>query len=116
ADRQARRAATRLRALGALYAGQRAEQAARGELASPPDAASPLAGLSVREMEVLGLLTEGLTDREVGQRLLISAHTAHRHVSNILTKLGLPTRAAAAALAGRHGVGRSSAQRRPPVS
>jgi DNA-binding NarL/FixJ family response regulator len=53
---------------------------------------------------VLGLLAEGLSDREVGLRLHISAHTAHRHVSNILAKLGLPTRAAAAAVAGRHGM------------
>ncbi len=111
ADKHARRAATRLRALGALYAAQRAEQAGRADEAPPQDASSPFGGLSPRETEVLGLLAEGLSDREIGQRLLISAHTAHRHVSNILTKLGTPTRAAAAAVAGRHGLGPSSTRR-----
>lgn len=105
AEKHARRAATRLRALGALYAAQQAEQAIR--LRDGPtfnNSTSPLVALSPREIEVLRLLAEGLSDREIGQRLTISVHTAHRHVSNILTKLGMPTRAAAAALAGRHGV------------
>lgn len=105
ADRHARRAADRLRTLGALYAAQRAEEASRAGFVATRDIGSPLAGLSAREIEVLSLLTEGLSDREIGQRLCISAHTVHRHVSNILTKLGLSSRAAAAAVAGRHGLG-----------
>ncbi|HWC12680.1 MAG TPA: helix-turn-helix transcriptional regulator [Acidimicrobiales bacterium] len=110
ATRHARRAADRLRALGALYTAQRAEEAVRaaggGSVGSRPQArpASPLRELSAREREVLALLTEGLSDRAIGERLHISAHTAHRHVSNILTKLGVHTRAAAAALGARHGV------------
>jgi DNA-binding NarL/FixJ family response regulator len=65
---------------------------------------TPLAALSERELEVLRLVAEGLTNHEIAQRLVLSEHTVNRHVANILRKLGLPTRAAAAALAGRHGV------------
>jgi len=57
------------------------------------------------KVEFLGLLVEGLSDRELAERLCISAHTVHRHVSNILTKLDLPSRAAAAAFGARHGLG-----------
>jgi LuxR family transcriptional regulator, maltose regulon positive regulatory protein len=65
---------------------------------------TPLAALSKRELEVLGLVAKGLTNHEIAQRLVLSEHTVNRHVANILRKLGLPTRAAAASLAGRHGV------------
>jgi LuxR family transcriptional regulator, maltose regulon positive regulatory protein len=65
----------------------------------------PLAALSRRELEVLDLVAEGLTNREIAARLVLSEHTANRHVANILRKLGLGTRAAAASLAGRHGLG-----------
>jgi DNA-binding NarL/FixJ family response regulator len=53
---------------------------------------------------VLGLVALGLTNRDIAQRLVISEHTVNRHVANILRKLGLPTRAAAASLAGRYGL------------
>ena len=46
-----------------------------------------------------GLLAEGLTNRQLAERLVVSEHTVHRHVTNILRKLDLPSRAAAAALA-----------------
>jgi DNA-binding CsgD family transcriptional regulator len=65
---------------------------------------TPLGGLSGRELEVLGLVAEGLTNREIAQRLVLSEHTVNRHVANILHKLGLPSRAAAASLAGRYGL------------
>jgi LuxR family transcriptional regulator, maltose regulon positive regulatory protein len=68
-------------------------------------AASPLPGLTRREREVLGLLGEGLTNRQLAERLVVSEHTIHRHVTSILGKLDVPTRAAAAALAARHGLG-----------
>jgi ATP/maltotriose-dependent transcriptional regulator MalT len=55
---------------------------------------SPL-GLTARELEVLGLVAEGLTDPQIAERLIISEHTVHRHVSNILAKLSCSSRAAA---------------------
>lgn len=53
---------------------------------------------------MLGLVAQGLSDAQIADRLVISPHTVHRHVANILAKMGLPTRAAAAAAAGRAGL------------
>ncbi|MEZ4532534.1 MAG: LuxR C-terminal-related transcriptional regulator [Thermomicrobiales bacterium] len=68
-----------------------------------PDAvdqpADLLAQLSPREREVLDLLVDGLTDREIADRLFISRSTASRHVEAILRKLGVPTRTSAAVVA-----------------
>jgi len=75
----------------------------RGTL--PPEAVdTPLGELSKRELEVLSLVAEGLTNHDIAQRLVLSEHTVNRHVANILRKLGLPSRAAAASLAGRYGL------------
>jgi DNA-binding CsgD family transcriptional regulator len=54
-------------------------------------------------MEVLRLVAEGLGDKEIADRLFLSGHTVHRHISNIRLKLGLPSRAAAVAWAARNG-------------
>ena len=72
-----------------------------------PDKAvdTPLGDLSRRELEVLDLVAEGLTNRDIAHRLVLSEHTINRHVANILRKLELPSRAAAASLAGRYGLG-----------
>jgi LuxR family transcriptional regulator, maltose regulon positive regulatory protein len=67
-------------------------------------AAGPLEVLSPREREVLTLVADGLTNREIAERLVVSEHTVHRHVTSILRKLQLPSRAAAAAMAARHGL------------
>jgi len=68
-------------------------------------AATPLLpGLSAREREVLGLVARGLSNPAIAAELLLSEHTVKRHVANILTKLNLPTRAAAAAFAARAGL------------
>ncbi len=72
--------------------------------ASAGDDASPLAVLTPREREVLSLLAEGLTNRQIAERLVVSEHTVHRHVTNILRKLGLSSRTAAAAHAVRAGL------------
>jgi pimeloyl-ACP methyl ester carboxylesterase/DNA-binding CsgD family transcriptional regulator len=71
--------------------------------ASEPDA-HMLNELSAREREVLGLVAQGLSDTQIAERLMISPHTVHRHVANILAKLQQPTRAAAAARAARTGL------------
>jgi DNA-binding CsgD family transcriptional regulator len=61
--------------------------------------ADRVGGLTAREVEVLALLREGLTNSEIGARLFISAKTAEHHVGRIRTKLGVRTRAEAAAVA-----------------
>jgi pimeloyl-ACP methyl ester carboxylesterase/DNA-binding CsgD family transcriptional regulator len=83
----------------APFAGIKAPPAPVGE----PDA-NLLDELSAREREVLGLVAQGLSDPQIAERLVISPHTVHRHVANILTKLRLPTRAAATARAARGGL------------
>jgi DNA-binding NarL/FixJ family response regulator len=60
-----------------------------------------LDALSAREREVLTLVADGMSNAAIAERLRLSDHTAKRHVANILLKLNLPTRAAAAALLGR---------------
>lgn len=59
--------------------------------------------LTDREADVLELLQHGLSNAEIGSRLYISGKTAEHHVSRILAKLGVRTRAEAAALAARSG-------------
>jgi LuxR family transcriptional regulator, maltose regulon positive regulatory protein len=62
-------------------------------------AAAGRAGLTVREMEVLALVAQGLSNRQIAERLVVSEHTVHRHVANIYARLGVSSRAAAVALA-----------------
>ncbi|WP_035129781.1 helix-turn-helix transcriptional regulator [Conexibacter woesei] len=63
------------------------------------------AGLTDREIEVLGLVAEGLTNTEIGARLFVSPRTAGHHVVAILRKLDVPNRGQAAAAAARMGLG-----------
>jgi LuxR family transcriptional regulator, maltose regulon positive regulatory protein len=60
--------------------------------------------LTTRQLEVLRLIAEGLSDHEIAERLVLSQHTVHRHVANIYTRLGCSTRAAAIARAIRLGI------------
>ncbi len=69
----------------------------------PATRAAP-AGLTPREREVLALLSEGLPDREISQRLYISERTVHHHVSAVLSKIGVSSRTAAAREAARLGL------------
>jgi DNA-binding NarL/FixJ family response regulator len=62
------------------------------------------AGLTMREVEVLRLVAEGLNNQAIGDKLFLSEHTVHRHVANILTKLSVSSRAAAVAQAARRGI------------
>jgi DNA-binding CsgD family transcriptional regulator len=81
-----------------------AQQCAAPQL-EPAAAVPALAELSAREREVLALVARGLSNGAIAAALSLSEHTVKRHVGNILTKLDLPTRAAAAALAARVGLG-----------
>ena len=60
--------------------------------------------LTPREAEVLALVAEGASNRDVGQRLFISTKTASVHVSNILAKLGARSRTEAVSIARRRGL------------
>jgi DNA-binding CsgD family transcriptional regulator len=60
--------------------------------------------LTKRELEVLRLVAEGHTDREVAETLIISPRTVNRHLSNVFVKLDVPGRAAAVAYAIRQGL------------
>jgi len=62
------------------------------------------AGLTPRELDVLRLVAQGLSNPDIAQRLVLSEHTVHRHLANILRKLDLSSRAAAAAWAVRTGL------------
>lgn len=86
-----------------------ARDAGEGDRERPPDHDREPQGAGVddltrRETEVLGLVAAGLSDREIADRLVLSPHTVHRHVANVRTKLGLPTRAAAVAAAAKRGL------------
>jgi DNA-binding CsgD family transcriptional regulator len=59
-------------------------------------------GLTKREAEILELLVEGLRNSAIAQRLFVSTKTVDHHVSAILTKLGVPSRAEAVAMARKH--------------
>jgi non-specific serine/threonine protein kinase len=65
--------------------------------ALPPGADASLDRLSPREREVAALVTLGLSDREISDRLVISRRTAESHVAHILAKLGFTSRVQVAA-------------------
>jgi DNA-binding NarL/FixJ family response regulator len=67
-------------------------------------ASRPSSGLTSREEEVLAHIAKGLTNRQIAERLVVSEKTVATHVGHILTKLGLPSRAAATAYAYEHGL------------
>lgn len=59
-------------------------------------------GLSPRELEVLGLLVSGRTNRQIADEMVISEHTVARHLQNLFTKLGVTSRTAASTFAFEH--------------
>jgi DNA-binding NarL/FixJ family response regulator len=69
-----------------------------------PAATPQLAGLTAREREVLRLLVEGRSDKEIANLLFISRSTASKHVAAILAKLEVDSRTSAVALALREGL------------
>ncbi|WP_309694484.1 response regulator transcription factor [Armatimonas sp.] len=74
----------------------------------------PLAGLSVREREVLSHIAGGLTNRDIAEQLHMSVHTVKLHVQHILQKLELPNRTDAAVFAVREGLVSSLPRRIAP--
>jgi DNA-binding NarL/FixJ family response regulator len=74
------------------------------ELANQPRAPQPRAHLTRREREVVALIGEGLSNKEIAQRLNIELATAKHHVHNVIEKLGVRSRLQAAAHAHRHGL------------
>lgn len=73
-------------------------------LAGKDEPKTPAFGLSPREAEVLAVLTEGRTNREIAERLFISERTVAVHVAHILAKLGVAGRVEAATVALRLGL------------
>ncbi len=66
-----------------------------------PGTAPELAGLTEQELKLLGLIAEGLTNRQIGERMFLAEKTVKNYVSSILAKLGLERRTQAAVLASK---------------
>lgn len=81
-----------------------------GSAAAPPPPAEPddddlPAGLTRREVDVVRLVAEGLNNRQVAGRMIVSEATVKTHLNHVLSKLDLPDRSALVAWAWRHGLG-----------
>jgi LuxR family transcriptional regulator, maltose regulon positive regulatory protein len=103
AVRVATLALRRLDEIGAAAEAARARELL-GDLGAPPMARRPAPRdqlLTPRELEVLRLVSEGLTDGDIAARLVLSKHTIHRHLQNAYARLGCSSRASAVAKANR---------------
>ena len=78
------------------------------------EAVDPLAGLSEQERRVLDLIGEGLTNRQIGERMFLAEKTVKNYVSNLLSKLGMERRTEAAVFAAR--LERPTGSKEPPAS
>jgi len=104
AEREGRSAQQTFARMGADRAGARAAQLLR-ELAHPSRAvAEKSVDLTARQREILRLVAKGLSNPDIAAQLKLSDHTVKRHVANLLTRLGLSSRAAAAVYAAQHGI------------
>jgi ATP/maltotriose-dependent transcriptional regulator MalT len=100
-------AAAALRAftnLGATGEAAKAEEVLRTLSAPVAGSLSPRSILTDRQIEILRLVAQGRSDREIAAQLVMSEHTVHRHVANILQRLDLSSRAAAVGYASRLGL------------
>ncbi len=102
-------AAVRAAGQGASWLSPRAAEVVLGRLrraeAEPEPDLGSAGQLSARELDVLRLIARGMENAEIADDLGISPRTVKNHVSNILTKLGLPSRVQAAVYAVRRGLG-----------
>ena len=99
AERELRAALAAFQSLGAEREAERAKERLAA-LARPARKAGK-GKLTARQVEILRLVAQGLSNPEIAARLRLSDHTVKRHVANLLTRLRLKTRAAAAAYAAR---------------
>jgi len=95
--------AVRAVAEGRSALGPEAAQRVMALLREKTETADPVAALSSQEKRVLELIGEGLTNRQIAERMFLSEKTVKNYVSALLTKLGMQRRAQAAALAARMG-------------
>jgi DNA-binding NarL/FixJ family response regulator len=95
--------AVRSVAEGRSALGPEAAQRVMALLRDKAETADPLAALSGQEKRVLELIGEGLTNREIAERMFLSEKTVKNYVSSLLTKLGMSRRSQVAALAARIG-------------
>jgi LuxR family maltose regulon positive regulatory protein len=102
---EARAALKALDALGASFHASRAAALIRSiQEPEPAQSAGTRSELTARQVEILRHISKGDSDRHIAANLGVSEHTVHRHVANILIRLDVPTRAAAAAWAGARGL------------
>jgi ATP/maltotriose-dependent transcriptional regulator MalT len=105
ARREAEAALQMLEQLGArLYAARARALLQDIERRSSEPVVSDGGPLTGRQVEILRLIARGLNDHEIAATLVVSEHTVHRHVANILQRLNLPSRAAAVAYAAGNGL------------
>jgi DNA-binding CsgD family transcriptional regulator len=110
AARAAHQAATRLGAAPLQSALEALARRGRLDLGVGLPAQRALAGLTPRELEILRLLVEGRSNRQIAEQLFISGKTASVHVTNLTAKLGVHSRLEAAAMARRLGLDEPSPQ------
>jgi len=94
-EAEVRKAERIFRELGSTWHAECASKVAKKGACGP---------LTPREVEVLNLVAQGLSNQRIARKLFVSEFTVKRHVANILTKLDLPSRAAAAAYAAQKGL------------
>ncbi|MEL4320426.1 AAA family ATPase [Leifsonia sp. YIM 134122] len=108
ASRRAEQLADRARGLAEPAGMERVLRSLNREFS--PDAGIPSGGMSPRELEVIRLIAEGRSNREIAGHLVISEHTAANHVRSILTKIGATNRTQAAMYAHDRGLLRQEGQ------
>jgi DNA-binding NarL/FixJ family response regulator len=108
-----RRRATQLRREARALAEPRGHQRVLDLLAEPAASSALPDDLTLRELDVLRLLAEGASNKQIGERLYISQNTAANHVRSILTKTGSSNRTQAAIYATEMGLITAAAPRQP---